>query len=144
MWFGSLKFAVGISASCRTEEPLFRCRLPYNSLFEGLLRTATSLAVWSSYWDEVITWLARNGLQEFDLGSACVMLERISARTRATVWVRKKTSAVMVRISERTLTESEIQRLRRESPTNYDELMRRGLVRVNIARLPEPSFKELS
>ena len=100
--------------------------------------------MWSNYRDEIVAWLARNGLQELDLGNACVMLERISARTRATVWVRKKASAVMVRISERTLNESEIQRLRRESPTDYDELMRHGLVRVNIPRLPEPLFKELS
>jgi len=144
MWFGSLKVEVGISTSCRTEESLALYSLACNSQFEGLVRTATSLAVWSSYRDEIGAWLARNGLQEFDLGNACVMLERISARTRATVWVRKKTSAVMVRISDRILNESEMQRLRRESPTDYDELMRRGLVRVDIPRLPAPLFKELS
>jgi hypothetical protein len=140
-WFGSLKFAAGIS-TFRTEESLSRYSAPYNSQLKGLVRIATSLALWAG--DEIVAWLVSNGLQEFDFGNACIMLERISARTRATVWVRKKSSAVMVRISERTLNESEIQRLRRESPYDYDELTRRGSARVNIPILPEPLFKKLS
>ena len=143
-WFGLLKFAVGSSTCCRTLESLSRCSLPCNSQFDGLLQAATSLVVWSGYRDEIVSGLARNGVQESDLWSACVMLERISATTRATVWVRKKTSAVMVRISERILNESEIQRLRHESPTDYDELMCRGFVTANIQSMPEPLIKEPS
>jgi hypothetical protein len=79
-----------------------------------------------------MVWLARNRLQASALGDACVMLEHTSDKIRATVWVRKKTSVVLVRVSERLLNESEIQRMKRDSPYAYDELMRRGLVRVNI------------
>lgn len=134
-WFDSLKSPVGVSTSCRTEESLPWHDMPCDDLFDAALRTATLLAVWSIYRDEIVAWLARNRLQESILGDACLMLEHISARIRATVWVRKKTSAVMVRISERLLNASELQRLRCESPSAYDELMRRGLVRVNIPKL---------
>jgi len=134
MWFCSRLLEVGIQTS-KTEGSLSRDSLPSNSQFEGAFRTETSLAVWSSYRDDVLAWLVRNGLQNFDLANAYVMLERTLTGIRATVWVRKKTSAVMVRISDRTLIESEIQRLRRESPTHYDELKRHGLVRVDIPKL---------
>ena len=136
-WSGSLKFAVRISTS-RTEESLLPYSLPCNRQLKRLLRTASSLAAWSSYLDEIVTWLARNGLKDFDFGSACITLERILAGTKAAVWVRKKTSAVMVRISERTLNESEIQRLRREAATDYDELIRCGVVKIDIPRLAKP------
>jgi hypothetical protein len=86
----------------------------------------------SIYRDAIVAWVERNNLQESALADACVMLERISAWVRATVWVRKKTSAVMVRVFERILNESELQKLRLESPSVYDELMRCGSVKVSI------------
>jgi hypothetical protein len=113
--------------------------IPCGDLFAAFRGTTIALAAWSVYHDEIFAWLVGNGLQESDLADACVMLERISTRIRATLWVRKKASDVMVRISDRTLNESDLQKLQRESPSAYDELIRAGSVRVSIPRLNSDS-----
>jgi hypothetical protein len=103
-------------------------------LVAAVLGTAAVVAVWSTYRDEIIDWLARNNLQESALADACVILERICSRVKATVLVRRKTSEQAVRVSERTLSDSDLQNLQRDSPSVYGELMQRGLVRVNILK----------
>lgn len=134
LWFGSLRSWVGISNLLETEESLSWHGIPCGDLFAALRRTTAAPAIWAIYHDEIVAWLLRNNLQESVLADACLMLERVCSRIRATVWVRKKDSAVTVRIFERMLSQSDLLKLRRESPTVYDELMRRGSVGVSISR----------
>lgn len=131
-WFGSFRSEIWIANFGKFEKALSWFGIPCQGLLAALLGTATVFAVWPIYREEILVWLVRNNLQESILAEACVMLECISARIGATVWVRKKTSSVLIRVSQRTLNGSELQKLRRESPSVYDELMRRGSVRVDI------------
>jgi len=141
-WFCSLKSLVGVSTFCETEGSGSLYRIPRDGLFDEGLRTATSLAVWSIFGEQVVAWLMRNNLHVCVLGDGCVLLERTYPKIRATVWVRKEGSAVMVRISERILNESQLQRLRRKIPCAYNELMRCGWVRVNFPRRQQDSGNE--
>ena len=97
---------------------------------------AVGLATAVYFWDEIekalTKWLRDNDLQESDLFSAFVKIDKVVRSFRVRLRVKKKRFSLPTKVIEYDLNEDNMNKIKDRDPKLYESLMKRGKARIDM------------